>query len=211
MCYYVDQGASRNDVKLRFNIAVNNTGKFYEGVFVNGFEHPNLPIIKNDNAEELAMDYHWGLMPSWAGLKQLDYRKGKLNARIEDLDDKASYRNITQNRCLIIATSYYEWRWLDAKGNKKEKYQIFSQENEIFTFAGLYDSWINPENGQSLNTFTMVTTQANDTMKYIHNHKERMPIMLKLLDEQAWLDAENDINEFAYPNYNAKLLAFKVS
>lgn len=211
MCYYVDQGASRNDVKLRFNIAVNNTGNFYEGVFVNGFSFPNLPIITDNNQEELSMNYNWGLMPSWAGSKQLDFRKGKLNARIEDLNDKPSYRNITQNRCLIIATSYYEWRWLDPKGDKKEKYQIFSQYNEIFTFAGLYDSWLNPENGEYLNTFTMVTTKANDTMRFIHNHKERMPVMLKFSDEHEWLNPENNINNFAYPNYNCKLQGYKVA
>ncbi|WP_026730189.1 SOS response-associated peptidase [Flavobacterium denitrificans] len=211
MCYYVDQKGSRRDVKIRFNIEVNNTGQFYEGVFVNGFEHPNLPIITNDNPTELTMDSFWGLMPSWAGKQQLEYRKGKLNARIEEIEEKPSYKNITQNRCLIIATSYYEWRWLDEKGKKKEKYQIFSQDNEIFTFAGLYDSWLNPATGESLKTFTMVTTHANELMQYIHNHKKRMPIMLHKEDEQAWLDPKNDINEFAYPKYYTSIVGFQAA
>lgn len=209
MCYYVDQGASRNDVKIRFNIAVNNSGQYYEGVFVNGFTYPNLPIITNSNPDIISTNFTWGLLPSWS--KDLNIRKNTLNARIETIEEKPSFKNITQNRCLIIATSYYEWRWLDEKGKKKEKYQIFSQRDEIFTFAGLYDSWVNPANGDVLNSFTMVTTQANELMRYIHNHKLRMPIMLKREDELAWLDPKNDIQEFAYPKYDNSIVAFEAA
>ena len=208
MCYYVDQKASRRDVKIRFNIAVNNSGQFYEGVFVNGFEHPNLPVITNGRPDIISTDYHWGLVPSWA--KNEDFKSKTLNARIETIDTTASYRNITQNRCLIIATGYYEWRWLDEKGKKKERYQIFSQTDEIFCFAGLYDSWVNPSNGNILNTFTMVTTEANELMQFIHNHKRRMPIMLNREDELAWLDTNNKIQDFALP-YQSKLIAFEAA
>jgi len=209
MCYYVDQKGSRRDVKIRFNIAVNNTGDFYEGVFVKGFDFPNIPIIKNSNPDMITTNDTWGLMPSWAGAQQLEYRKGKLNARIEEIDTTKSYRDITSNRCLIIATGYYEWRWLDPKGKKKEKYQIFSQTDEIFCFAGLYDSWVNPANGEVLNTYTMVTTHANETMRYVHNNRERMPIIVNREDEAQWLDPKSDIKNFAYPKYDSKIVAFK--
>ncbi|MDQ1165896.1 SOS response-associated peptidase family protein [Flavobacterium sp. SORGH_AS_0622] len=108
MCYYVDQKGSRRDVKIRFNIAINDTGKLYNGVFVKGFDYPNLPIISNDNPKELTTNLNWGLMPSWAGIGLLEFRKGKLNARIEELNEKPSYRNIIENRCLIIISGYYE-------------------------------------------------------------------------------------------------------
>lgn len=208
MCYYVDQKGSRRDVKIRFNIAVNNTGQYYEGAFVNGFDHPNIPIITNTDPDQVQTDFTWGLMPSWAVIEQLEFRTGKLNARIEDLDSKPSYRNIKSNRCLIIATGYYEWRWLDPKGKKKEKYQIFSQNDEIFCFAGLYDTWLNPSTGESFKTYTMVTTEANELMKYIHNNRERMPVMLRKEDEQAWLDPTNDVSRFAFPKYESKIIAF---
>lgn len=209
MCYYVDQGASRNDVKMRFNIAVNNTSQYYEGVFVNGFTNPNLPIIKNEDPLNIATDYHWGLIPSWAS--NADFRNNTLNAKIETIESKPTYRYINDNRCLIICTSYYEWRWLDPKGKRKEKYQIFSQDNDIFCFAGLYDTWRNPADGEIVNTFTMVTTEANQLMQYIHNHKKRMPIMLNQADEHAWLDPQNDIKEFAYPRYDSSIVGFEAA
>lgn len=205
MCFYVDQKASRTDVKIRFNIAVNNTGQFYEGLFVNGFSYPNLPIITNEKPNIITTDYTWGLLPSWT--KDIYFRKNTLNARIETIDQKASYKNITQNRCLIIATGFYEWRWLDPTGKNKEKYHISSQNDEIFCFAGLFDKWLNPANGEIMNTYTMVTTEANELMAYIHNHKRRMPIILNRSDETAWLDSANKIQDFALP-YQTKLVAF---
>jgi len=206
MCYYVDQKGSRRDVKLRFNIAVNNTGQYYEGVFVNGFDHPNIPIITNRNPDIIETDFTWGLVPAWA--KDTSFRERTLNARIEGIDTTPSYKNINSNRCLIIATGYYEWRWLDAKGKKKEKYFISSQTDEIFCFAGLYDSWINPANGYVLKTYTMLTTQANEVMRFVHNNRERMPLIVNRQDEQKWLDPKSDIKSFAFPKYDSKIIAF---
>lgn len=205
MCYYVDQKATNTEVKQMFNIEIRKPERFYEGIFVNGFSYPNLPIITNESPEVITTDYTWGLVPRWA--KNIDIRKGTLNARIESINETASFKNITQNRCLIIATGFYEWRYLDDKGKAKEKYHINSQTNEMFCFAGLYDKWVNPATGEIMNTYTMVTTEANDMMKYIHNHKERMPVVLNRSDEKAWLDPSHKISDFAFP-YESNLIAF---
>lgn len=205
MCYYVDQKSTRTEVKEMFNVGVDKADQFYQGTFVKGFDHPNLPIITNDKPDRITTDATWGLVPSWA--KDTSFREKTLNARIEGIDMTPSYRNINSNRCLIIATGYYEWRWLDPKGNKKELYKIFSQTNEIFCFAGLFDSWLNTENGEILKTFTMITTQANEVMSYVHNNRERMPIVLKNGDEKKWLDPSTDIKKFAFP-YEAPIIAF---
>jgi putative SOS response-associated peptidase YedK len=132
-----------------------------------------------------------------------------LNARIETIDEKPSFKNAVNNRCLIIAIAYYEWRWIDPKGKLKEKYQINSQDTEIFTFAGLYSTWNDIQTGEALNRYTILTTEANETMKYVHNMKQRMPVMLKKADEMAWLDHSSSINDFAFP-YQVNLIALKV-
>ena len=163
MCYYVDQRSTRAEVKELFKVGIDKADQFYTGTFVNGFEHPNLPIITNARPDIITTDATWGLVPGFA--KDLSFRDKTLNARIESIDTTASYRNINSNRCLIIATGYYEWRWQDPKGKVKEKYTIFSQVNEIFCFAGLFDSWLNPANGEVYKTFTMVTTHANEVMR----------------------------------------------
>lgn len=205
MCFYTEQKSTPADAKRRFGIPVSDISKYYGGLFVKGFDYPNLPIITNDKPDIITTDHTWGLLPFWT--KDIAFRKKTLNARIETINEKVSYKNITQNRCLIIGTSFYEWRWLDPKGKKKEKYHISSQTDEIFCFAGLYDKWVDPATGDIFNTYTMVTTEANELMRYVHNHKKRMPVILNREDENAWLDSTNNIADFALP-YQTKLIAF---
>jgi putative SOS response-associated peptidase YedK len=204
MCFFTEQKANKEKIIARFNKQIVVEDDLIESDFINGFVYPNLPIITNENPDIITTRYTWGLLPSWS--KDLDFRKNTLNARIETIDEKASFKNITSNRCLIIASGYYEWRWLDEKGKVKVKYEIHNQENEIFCFAGLFNNGINPENGDVLNTYTMVTTTANDVMQFVHNNKKRMPIMLNKDDEYSWLDSSKKIQDFAFP-YSANLIA----
>lgn len=206
MCFYMQQKDSIPKVQKRFKAEVIQPDFFLQENVINGFTHPNIPVILDKNPTIIETNYHWGLLPTWA--KEIDFRKNTLNAKIETIHEKPSYKNSVHNRCLIIATAFYEWHWLDKKGKVKQKYQINS-ENEIFTFGGVYNTWTNPANGEILNTFTMVTTQANSTMQYIHNHKKRMPIVLQQKDEMAWLDAKNPIEDFAFP-YESMLIGFVV-
>ena len=55
---------------------------------------------------------------------------------------------------------------------------------EPFAFAGLWDLWRKPD-GNSLETFTIITTEPNELMRTIHN---RMPVILRREDEEQWLD-----------------------
>lgn len=195
-------------VENKFNAKVDKPDNFLQSDYIVGFEYLNVPIILETKPEIINTNYHWGLVPSWS--KNIDFRKNTLNARIEIIDEKPSFKNITQNRCLVIASSFFEWRWLDNKGKSKEKYQIYSSESDIFAFAGLYDTWVNPMTGIAYNSFSIVTTKANEQMNYIHNHKGRMPVMLKKGDEKEWLKNNNKIQDFIYPTYNPNIIGFKI-
>ena len=208
MCFFMAQNQPISKVENKFNAKVDKPDNFLQSDYIVGFEYLNVPIILETKPEIINTNYHWGLVPSWS--KDIDFRKNTLNARIETLEEKPSFKNITQNRCLVIASSFFEWRWLDDKGKSKEKYQIYSSESETFAFAGLYDTWVNPMTGIAYNSFSIVTTQANEQMNYIHNHKGRMPVMLKKGDEKEWLKNNNKIQDFIYPTYNPNLIGFKI-
>jgi putative SOS response-associated peptidase YedK len=207
MCFFMQQNQPLKKVEKRFKAKVDKPEDFLQSEYIVGFDYLNVPIILNETPEIITTNYHWGLVPTWS--KDLDFRKNTLNARIETIDEKPSFKNVVSNRCLVIASSFFEWHWNDEKGKSKDKYQIFSSEDEIFAMAGIYTSWNNKETGDIYNSFSIVTTQANEQMKYIHNHKERMPIMLKKGDELAWLDLSNKFQDFAFP-YSVNLLAFPV-
>ena len=206
MCYHTQQLTSKENIEKRLNGKVLKPELFLQSDVINGFTHPNIPIVLNSNAAEIVTDFSWGLLPVWA--KDASFRKNTLNAKIETVSEKPSFKNNLNNRCLITATSFFEWRWLDEKGKNKQKYQIFT-ENEIFFFAGLYDIHTDLNSGNKVKTFTMLTTVANETMQYIHNHKKRMPIILNKKDEQDWLSGMHSIEKYAFP-YESKLTTFEV-
>lgn len=173
---------------------------------INGFTHVATPVITDDNQGEIEM-FHWGLIPFWA--KDDKIKRMTLNAKIETVEKKPAYRNSVNNRCLVIADGYYEWQWLDPKGKEKQKFLLEPEDQEIFAFAGLYSSWNNPETNESINSYTIITTEANELMSEIHNNKKRMPVVLKKGDHARWLSGE-DVEKFAFP-YEVELKATKVA
>jgi putative SOS response-associated peptidase YedK len=52
---------------------------------------------------------------------------------------------------------------------------------------GLWDAWKNPADGSWLQTYTIITTDANELMMPIHN---RMPVILHEGEFNRWLDRE---------------------
>jgi putative SOS response-associated peptidase YedK len=204
MCFYFQQKDSVPKVEKRFKAIVRQPESFLQSDVINAFEHKCSPVILNTNPTEIVTNFQWGLIPHWANDVSIQYQT--INARIETVNEKSSFSNITHHRCLVIATAFYEWRWLDEKGKSKQKYIIYGEE-DLFAMAGLYSFWRNPVNGEPKNSFTILTTEANETMSFVHNHKKRMPVILKKEDELAWLDTHHKIEDFAFP-YSVNVLAF---
>ena len=205
MCNFYGLGESKKDLEIRFAAKFDQQG-FLPLKEVNGFAHPYMPIIV-DKRPDIITGANWGLLPTWA--KDTSFQKNTLNARIETLDEKPSFKNAIKNRCLIPATNFYEWQWLDDKGKQKKKYSIGVENEDIFCFAGLYSIWNNPQTGNQMLTYTILTTAANELMAEIHNIKKRMPVILHNEHHKLWLDGENH-KEFAFP-YESKLVAHPIS
>lgn len=206
MCFHSKQTKLALDVENRFDAKIEKTELFQSQENINGFNFGRNPII-TDEKPNIIQHYNWGLIPSWA--KDEDIKKMTLNARIETIDEKPSFRNSINKRCLVIANGFFEWQWLDSKGKNKIKYEIGVGNDDLFAFAGLYSQWVNTITGEIKDTYTIVTTQANELMAEIHNTKKRMPIILKVEDENKWLN-HNPINEFAFP-YEVNLVARNLS
>lgn len=181
MCFFFQQSKDATTLQKRFKAKYSKDNIAPVGNF-NGFTYPKTPTISNSNPEEIDL-YNWGLIPHWA--KDTEIRKFTLNARIETIKQKPSFRTSINNRCLIIADSFFEWQWLDPKGKQKQKYELQIGEKENFAFAGLWSSWTSKETGEILNTYTILTTEANELMSQIHNSKKRMPLIVA--NETDWL------------------------
>ena len=140
----------------------------------------NPVIVRHERVEAVMMQ--WGLVPHWA--KDIKAVHRPINARAESLAEKPMFRELVRtNRCLVPASGFYEWKkdW-----QRKIPFYIRVKDDPVFAFAGLYDVWHNPA-GVTLQTYTIITTDANELMAPIHN---RMPVILKSEDETRWLSKD---------------------
>ncbi len=128
----------------------------------------------------------WGLVPSWA--KDIDIGVKMINARAETVDEKPAFRGAYRyRRCVIPADGFYEWR---TEGGVKQPYRVVRRDRAPFAFAGLWELWEGTGEGSALESFTIVTTEATESIAHIHH---RMPVML--FDREAfatWMGADKD-------------------
>lgn len=105
-----------------------------------------------------------------------------INARAETLLQRAMFRNLVPSRrCLVPATGWYEWR---PEGGKRQPYYLSVTDHPLFTFAGLYDAWIDND-GAVVGSYCIITTTPAPSIAHVH---DRMPVVLAPDDEARWLD-----------------------
>jgi len=155
------------DVELRFDITGGDT--FHPMAEIRPTNR--VPVI--DNQRNL-LDLCWGLENSWDN-------KPLINARAETLAEKKTFAPLLEDRCLIPATAYFEWR-RDEK--VKIKTRIFPVDGGLLFFAGL----------RSGDRFTIITCEPWPAIAHIHN---RMPVILNPAYEKDWLAKEKKFRDVA--------------
>ncbi|MEI7581800.1 SOS response-associated peptidase [Runella sp.] len=215
MCFHNSLTATVEEVEKRFGIKKEPKTVEYEPVYHgNGFEFPTWPVITAQAPNSLQF-YKWGLIPRWAkSLEEAnELRTGTLNAKVETLDEKPSFKYALQNsqRCLIPSTGFFEWQTV---GKQKYPYFIHLRNQPLFAMAGIWESWQNPAYTDDIwHTFSIITTEANPLMARIHNTKQRMPLILVPGTEILWLQNNVDksvLNEMARPLKDDIMEAFTV-
>ncbi len=194
MCFTVEIYLTRKEIENRFNVRFEPSARYEPSYYHNAFALPYIPVITSEQPDTVSM-YQWGLVPYWVkDIKTAEkIRKMTFNAKAETLGSKPSFRHaIRSRRCMVISRGFFEWQ---ARGHEKIPYYIYSEDHQPLSFAGLYDEWVDPESGEILKTFTIITTRANSLLEKIHNTRKRMPAILLPENERGWLDMEMPVSE----------------
>jgi len=142
----------------------------------------NPVILLNEKTERIMTDMRWGLIPFWAKDEKIGYKM--INARVETVADKPSFRKaFVARRCLVPTDGYYEWQKTGIVG-RRPPYRIVLKTRELFAFAGLWDTWKNPE-GDIVHSYTIITTEADKLIAKIH---PKMPVILRPENEEKWIN-----------------------
>jgi len=167
----------------------------------------NSLVIYTSEDKRICTTMRWGLVPFWSKDIKIGYKM--INARAETVDEKTSFkRPLKDKRCLVLTNGFYEWKKTDNK--TKMPYFIRLKNKKPFAFAGLWENW-NKE-GNDLNTFTIITTSANELMEYIH---DRMPVILNKEGRYKWLDPDlkdtSELKESLVPYPPEEMEAYEIS
>ena len=138
-----------------------------------------IPAVVNA-AERVVEILYWGLVPSWA--KDISIARHTFNARCESLRVKPSFKMAYQRRrCLIPATSYYEWR---TANDRKIPYRFSLKDTAVFMLAGLWEYWVD-SSGNEVYSAAVVTCPAGRGLEAYH---DRMPVVFDRYNCWQWLE-----------------------
>lgn len=114
--------------------------------------------------------------PQGAARARWGLRGRFINLRAETVATKfpGPYRS---GRCLVPASGFYEWK---QEGGRRQPYYFFPRHEPLFGFAALWEN----------HTCTLITTDANATMRKIH---DRMPVIVAKENYAAWLAGEEGL------------------
>jgi len=153
--------------------------------------YPSPIILKSHNTERTAIGLaRFGLLPAWA--KEETFGKKTYNARVETVNEKPSYQSAWQNRhyALALVDSFYEPCYESGKAVRTRIKQV---NDEPMAIASIWDTWTDPENGELVVSFSMLTINADSHpfMKRFHKPEDEkrtvVPMRAELFND--WLNA----------------------
>ena len=139
----------------------------------------------------------WGLMPWFAKERKLKFPTS--NARSEELAQKASYKQpwARGQRCIILAQAFFEPKW---ESGKHVPWRFKRSDGAPWGLAGLWNSWTDPATGEVLDSYTMLTLNADmhplmsrmhkpDTKRAPALQDKRSVVPIEMEDVDQWLHA----------------------
>ncbi|HEX2878821.1 MAG TPA: SOS response-associated peptidase [Polyangiaceae bacterium] len=186
--FRIDEAKASRDYRASYNISPSYGAGFEQAI-----------VVQSVGGRELRLA-RWWFIP-WFWKKPLKELPTAFNARAEDLESKAFWKEAFRSRrCLVPATGWREFRpstlrprsgpaALSAQSSKKAKQPYhFHLQGGLFAFAGIWSTWQSPE-GTAIDSFAIITTEANAVAKPVHS---RMPVVLPKASYDAWLDPRHD-------------------
>ncbi len=159
--------------------------------------HPRSPgpfIRSNHGKRELVVG-QWALIPHFAKSARLPFSTN--NARSEELGEKASYRDPWKRsqRCIIPASSFDEPCW---ETGRNIWWRFRRVDKKPWGLAGLWNAWIDRQTGEVVESYTMLTINADSHALMRRMHKpdpnygpdeqdKRSVIPIEVGDVDPWL------------------------
>lgn len=152
-----------------------------------------LVIRQNHRTGELSLDpLKWGLVPHWN--RDPKPRIRPINAKAETVASTPLFADaFARRRCIVPVDGFFEWR---ATKGGKQPYAIGMRDGAPFGLAGIWENWKDPDTGEWVRSFAVITVPANALVGRLH---DRMPAILQPADYARWLGIEPDPRDLLKP------------
>ena len=168
-------------------------------------------VVKSHQTGRVACgSARFGLIPGWA--KDEKISRHTYNARSETVAEKPSYRTAWRQRQfgLVLVDDFYEPSY---ESSKAVRWRIQLASGDPFGIACLWDRWTDPDSGDRVVSFSMLTVNADDhpVMRQFHKpgDEKRTPVIIAPDLQDAWLSADTtQASELMTWSHMPDLLAF---
>lgn len=146
-------------------------GPYQTGLFVR-------PGKGSDTTKLVGRLGQWGMIKPGSATRRPTSRAILTNnARIEDLTERITYRGAWRKgqRCLILAEWYQEPNW-ELK-TKNVWWKMRRADGQPWALAGLWSEWTDPETGELIENYTMLTCNCDDhkLLARLHRYDPKLP------------------------------------
>jgi putative SOS response-associated peptidase YedK len=139
----------------------------------------------------------WSLVPWFAKSAKLPYPT--CNARSEELSAKASYKQpwARGQRCVVPAESFFEPNW---ESGRHVPWRFHRADGQPWGLAGLWNAWLDKETGEVVESYTLLTLNADthplmnrmhreDPTRPANRQDKRSVVPIEREDVDLWLGA----------------------
>jgi putative SOS response-associated peptidase YedK len=168
-------------------------------------------FLRLDGEGKMELVYgRFGLIPHWTKKEDLPKAgRGAYNARTETVHEKPTFRTAWQRRywCLIPVKATFEPCYETGKCVMRRVSRV---DGKPMMVAGLYWPYKAPGTDEVMDSYTMLTINADDHPVMNRFHKEgdekRMVVVIPEGQEEAWLHATHDEARTFFCQYPATLM-----
>lgn len=155
-----------------WHIGRHNQPKWAREVFPRS-QGPFLRLVRPDIGLALVVG-SWGLIPHWSKTQDLKYATS--NCRSEEAAAKPTFSDAWHDgqRCIIPARSFDEPCW---ETGKNVWWKFRRQDGQPWALAGLWNTWVDRQTGEVVESYTMLTVNADDhpLMNRMHKPDAKLP------------------------------------
>ncbi len=216
MCYDIAYFTKKIEAyEKRFGVSYGESS-IKPAYHANGFDHAEIPVITGHDPA-LLQTFSWGLIPFFIKDMQsaAKIQNTTLNARDFTLLKKPAFKgSAVRRRCLVIVDAFYDHHWHQGKSYP---FLIRMKNDEPFALGGVWEKWRHED--QVRYTCTIVTTDPNTMMAYIHNEPKasetpRMPFIVPRSFESKWISPdlpEDEIIPMIGPYPDEEMMSYPVA